>query len=115
ERAVKTRGARATIDASVDALEASLGALVAALARALPADEGGPRTAVDAATLGALCARLQALLADDDSEAAEVFAEHAVLLRSAFPRHFGGIDGAIKAFEFDAARAALTEAAAASS
>jgi hypothetical protein len=69
---------------------------------------------VDGAALRAVCARLQALLADDDSEAADVFAEHAVLLRAAFPSRYGEIDDAIKAFDFEAARVVLTQAAATS-
>jgi two-component system sensor histidine kinase/response regulator len=111
ERAVRKREARPTIDASVDALAAPLRALIAALERALPADEDGPRVAVDEVALHAVCARLHRLLADDDSEAADVFAEHAVQLRAAFPSHYGEIDGAIKAFDFEAARVALTQAA----
>jgi two-component system sensor histidine kinase/response regulator len=58
---------------------------------------------VDPETLNAVCARLAALLADDDSEASEVLDDNADLLNAALPAHYRGIDTAIKNFDFEAA------------
>jgi len=114
ERAIMRREPRDLVDASLDALAGPLGALVAALERALPADERVARVAVDEVTLRSVCAMLEGLLSDDDSEATDVFAEHAILLRGAFPNHFHRIDAAIREFKYDTAVVALREAAAAS-
>ena len=47
-------------------------------------------------------------------ELERLFSEHAVMLHAAFPNHFFEIDGAIRAFDLEAARVVLREAAAAS-
>ena len=60
-------------------------------------------TVIDPAKLSEVCRRLEALLADDDSEAGDVLDENADLLNAALPNAYRGIDNAIKSFDFEAA------------
>jgi two-component system sensor histidine kinase/response regulator len=68
---------------------------------------------VDPVRLREVCTRLGALLADDDSEAGDVFADEGELLNAAFPVHYRAIDNQIKNFDFEAALRKLKEAMAA--
>jgi two-component system, sensor histidine kinase and response regulator len=115
EQAIKDGLAPALLAARLSALDQPLAQLLAALAVALPEEpSGAARGAPDTATLAPLCARLEALLADDDAQAAELYGEHAEQFRAAFPRHHKRLGEAIEAFDFDAALAALRAAAATS-
>jgi PAS domain S-box-containing protein len=73
----------------------------------VPAKKGGTAsaltTAIDPGMLKTVCERLEALLADDDSEAGDVLDENADLLHAALPAAFRGIDHSIKSFDFEAA------------
>ncbi len=80
----------------------------------MPAGGDAGPVAEDATRLREACATLDALLADDDAAAVDVFAQHAALLRSAFPGHHASIGSAIRTFDFEAARVLLTRAVAAS-
>ena len=72
----------------------------------------GGYAAIDPEKLKQVCARLAALLADDDSEAGDVLDDNSDLLHAAFPKAYRAIDDAVKAFDFEAALAKLKEAAA---
>jgi hypothetical protein len=63
--------------------------------------------------LKAVCDKLDALLSQDDSNAADLMNENADILHAAFPNHFMKIDESILACDFDAALAALRSATAA--
>ena len=89
-----------------------LGELVAALEAALPAEEVRAKIAVDRGRLSAVCAKLEALLANDDAEAADVLDENTDLLHTAFPNHYRRIAGTIESFDFEAALAVLKDAVA---
>jgi len=65
---------------------------------------------VDPEQLQIVVKRLHALLADDDSEAGDVFDDNADLLNAAFPAHYRQIDNAIKSFDFEAALGKLQTA-----
>jgi len=115
EQAVNAHAANDKTDTLLDALALSLKNLVQALARVLPAEAGGTIVATGASDKNGLhlvCARLEALLADDNAGAAAVFAESTDLLRGAFPNRHRRIEAAIKAFEFDTALTELRAAAA---
>jgi two-component system sensor histidine kinase/response regulator len=114
ERAVREREPRDQMDALLDTLAVPLGELVAALERALPAEEDRVQIAVDMVKLRAVCAKLEALLADDDSDAGDVFDENADLLHAAFPNHYRRINDAIKSFNFEVAMTVLRDATATS-
>ena len=51
------------------------------------------------------------LLADDDSEAGDLFADEGDLLYAAMPQHYRAIDDAIKGFDFERALEKLKAAA----
>ena len=68
-----------------------------------PKKEEVPTVAVDPVRLKEVCLRLTQLLADDDSEAGDLFADEGDLLYAALPNHYRTIDDAIKAFDFERA------------
>jgi len=114
ERAIGKADPRATVDASLADARAKLEPLLAALERALP-PEAMPELAVemDEAKLEAVCASLEDLLSEDDTAAGDVLSAHADLLNAAFPQHYGRIDDAVRAFDFETALTALRSATAA--
>jgi two-component system sensor histidine kinase/response regulator len=109
ERAIRNRLPRAQVDERLGQLTAPLQDLMNQLREKLPLDQGRQVQHVDMEKLRALCARLQKLLADDDSEAADVFDENAELLQAAFARHYDAIEAGIRAFDFVAVDAALRQ------
>jgi CheY-like chemotaxis protein len=99
--------------ALINTLEAALSAVIAALTRTLPREAPVTAVAPDPEKLQQVLARLEALLADDDSEAGQVLDSNADLLSTALPRHFRQIDSAVKSFDFEAALEVLRAAVAA--
>lgn len=100
---------------AVEALRAAFASLVhdfvAALLAALPEEEKkGGAIAVDREKLIQTVARLEALLSDDDSEAADVCAESVELLRAAFGDAAKVIETAIQNFDFEKALTVLLRA-----
>ncbi|HEY6896523.1 MAG TPA: response regulator [Rhodocyclaceae bacterium] len=111
ETALREKQPRHRIDELLAALDAPLSALLAILGERLPPEAAQrPLAAADPARLAAVCARLVALLAEDDAEATDVAEANADLLCAAFPDHYRRIDSAIRSFDFDVALAALKEA-----
>jgi two-component system, sensor histidine kinase and response regulator len=112
ETLLRERQPRDRVESQLAALDAPLCALIAALEQQLPSEaQDGPATAVDPEKLRGVCARLEALLADDNAEAGDVMDENGELLKAAFPAHFARIDEAIRGFDFEGALAALRAAA----
>jgi two-component system, sensor histidine kinase and response regulator len=111
ERAVRDRLPREQVERSLGTLGASLDELIVAVERALPSTEVVARVAVDDVHLQAVCARLDALLAEGAAEATDVLTENADLLHSAFPGQFERLDSAVASFDFDGALAVLRTAA----
>jgi CheY-like chemotaxis protein len=68
--------------------------------------------AIDPAKLKEVCGQLAALLADNDSEAGDLFADHSDLLHAAFPNDYRAIDDSIQGFDLDTALERLRTAAA---
>ncbi|GGP28202.1 response regulator [Silvimonas amylolytica] len=105
----------ALVAANGDAIAAALNALAASLAPLVTAiDAAMPEPVVAVADhppqpeqLAPVCARLTALMADNDVEARDVLEQWAGLLRGAFNSRFGLIEKALYAFDFDAALAEL--------
>ncbi|MDO8948140.1 MAG: PAS domain S-box protein [Desulfocapsaceae bacterium] len=110
ETAIRERGPREVIDARIDELEIVLATLITQLEQQLP--EEGVKTAVTVVPeqLKAVCAKLEAMLADDDAEAVDVLEANAGLLDAAFPSHYRQIDDNMRIFDFEAALAALRAA-----
>jgi two-component system sensor histidine kinase/response regulator len=111
EASIRARAPRPAIDAMVSELSPPLAALVDALSQALPAEaRGAAPVAVDPVQLRVLAAQLAARLADNDSEAIDLFERNAELFRSAFGDHYWPIEEAIRNFDFELALAALQAA-----
>ena len=71
-----------------------------------------PATAVERTQLAAALGPLKALLAEDDAEALEVFAQHADLLRAAWPADFPRLEQALREFDFALALSLIQQAGA---
>ncbi|MDD3813851.1 MAG: PAS domain S-box protein [Desulfocapsaceae bacterium] len=110
EGVIRQRSPRVEIDAHLDELKMVLADLIAQLELQLP--EEGVKTPVTVfpEQLKAVCAKLEAMLVDDDAEAVDVLAANAELLDKAFPNHYRQIDDNMRTFDFEAALAALRAA-----
>lgn len=115
EEAIGQKAPATTIDMLLNPVEAACQALVAALRTALPPeDEGGATTAagapqapIDAAAAQRLLARLDALLADDDSDAIELFKESTPALKALLGPAYTGMKRALESYDFVDALATL--------
>ena len=110
EAAIKERSPCEEIEGRLDELKKPLENLIAQLEQKLPDEQGRTAVTVDREKLKAVCDKLEAMLADDDSEAADVMDANADLLNAAFPNHYRKIDDGIRSFDFEAALAALRAA-----
>lgn len=111
EAAISAREPRAQLDSRLSALASPLAAVIERIEGRLPREASSDGAMnVDRAALDAVCARLEALLSEDDAEAGDVLAENASLLNAAFPVHFNRIDNAVRGFDFEAGLHALHEA-----
>jgi len=113
EAALHDRQPDERIAVLLDALATPLAELIRALEQHLPRDEivdgrDTPAADVDPARLQQVLSRLGALLAEDDSAAADFFADNAALLHAAFGSAFHEIEQAIGNFDFDAALIGLS-------
>ena len=109
ESAIKDGRPRQEIDARLDELKPSLAFLLSQLENQLP-EANTTVEAILPEQLRAVCAKLTAMLAEDDAEAVDVLETHATLLKAAFPDHYQIIDESMQRFDFDAALAALRAA-----
>ncbi|MDP2761242.1 MAG: response regulator, partial [Sideroxyarcus sp.] len=110
ETAIRERQPRNDVDGHLDKLKQQLDYFISQLEQKLPEEPGRTVIAVDQEKLKTVCDRLIALLADDDAEAGDVLSENADLLNAAFPDHYRKINDSIRAFDFEAALAALRAA-----
>lgn len=102
------------LETRLDALATTLDAMVNALQVWLPGESATLEpSAVDLVRLKPWVAQLSALLAEDDSEAAQLWDEQAQTFKAAFPKHWQAIDTGIRGFDLDAALTALRDACAA--
>ncbi|RFP18726.1 MULTISPECIES: response regulator [unclassified Duganella] len=107
------RETAAELQARQVALVLELERVLAAVTAALPAATVAPLaalTAPDQQLLAGVCARLQALLADNDSQAENLLQEHMILLRAAFGDAADAIERALDQFDFEHAHALLADA-----
>ncbi|MDO9111023.1 MAG: Hpt domain-containing protein, partial [Desulfatirhabdiaceae bacterium] len=110
ETAIKERLPREEVDARFDELKMPLEYLITQLEQKLPEERVKTAVTVVPEQLKAVCAKLDAMLADDDAEAGDVLDANADLLSAAFPNHYRKIDDCIRSFDFDAALAELRAA-----
>jgi two-component system sensor histidine kinase/response regulator len=110
EQAIAKGLPRVLVDDLLHQLRSPLEDLLGELQEKLPPERLGLTVQVDQDKLHSVCAALQTLLADDDSQAADVFDENADLLQAAFPGHFAALEAGVRAFDFEAASMALSAA-----
>ncbi len=104
EKAIRERQPRERIAEGVDALAGPLESLVAALEKALPEEQAvSVVEKVDGERVRSVCAQLEKLLSEGDSEAGDLLEEHGGILKSAFPERFMELSEAVGAFRFEAA------------
>jgi two-component system sensor histidine kinase/response regulator len=95
-------------DTLLPPVHSQLTELIAALHRALPAPTA--LAEADLAQLNPVLAQLRSLLAEDDSDAAELFQQHSALLQSALGPAHASIASAMAEYNFEAALQALNAA-----
>jgi two-component system sensor histidine kinase/response regulator len=111
EHAVKSGQPESEMTPALDRTEEELARLVQAIIAALPAEQAeGPAPAeIDWAHAKQIVARIETLLANDDSEAVEVFNQNASLLRAACGNVASSIAKDIAGFMFPNALSALRQ------
>jgi HPt (histidine-containing phosphotransfer) domain-containing protein len=111
ETAIREHQPRDAVDQLLAATDTKLSAMIVALETALPPDAAAAmKIHVDPDRLNVVCARLEALLAEDNAEAGDVMDANGDLLNAAFPGHFRNIDEAIRSYDFEGALASLRAA-----
>ncbi|WP_374401318.1 PAS domain S-box protein [Niveibacterium sp.] len=111
EAAIHAHAGRGTIDAALARLAPPLAKLIEQLQAALPAEVSAPAQAVDMKQLSDVIQQLAALLADDDSEACDLFEQHAALLVAGLGDASQALGASVRSFDFEAALVALKAAA----
>jgi len=114
--ATEVQGIAAEIEADLDenvdpvaildklaVLQSALVPLLQSLAVCLPKEAKAVAVNVDAEKLAELRTQLTDFLKDDDSQAADLFEEHASLFRAAWPEQFKSLEADLKNFDFDQA------------
>ena len=84
-------------------LQSALAPLLQSLAACLPEGAKAVTVTVDVEKLAELRAQLTDFLKDDDSQAADLFEEHASLFQTAWPEQFKSLETDLKNFDFDQA------------
>ena len=110
ETAIRNNRSRQEVDALLKKLQMPLADLISQLEQQLPEERLKGMVKVAPEQLKAVCAQLEAMLADDDSEAVDVLDTHADLLSAAFPEHYCLIEESIRSFDFEVAQTALRTA-----
>jgi len=110
ERGITEGQSLSELEAPMEAAQQELKRMVQGLTAALPSEQAAAGTVeVDWARARELLVRIEALLANDDSEAAELFTEHAALLRAACGKASAAIEKYIGSFMFQEALATLRQ------
>ncbi|MBF0456483.1 MAG: response regulator [Nitrospirae bacterium] len=111
EHAIKHHAPEEETEAIRKEFAETLRGFIMELNRAMPEEkEQAAAGSFDINTLMPLVSKLEALLADDDSEAADVFADSAELLRAAFGQDAKEIETAIQNYDFEQALSTLRRA-----
>ncbi|KJR40182.1 PAS/PAC sensor hybrid histidine kinase, partial [Candidatus Magnetoovum chiemensis] len=111
ETAIRENEPIETIEDLTAKFEALVNDFLSALSKALPEEKNKPETLeIDSSDIDNAVAKIEKLLADDDAEAADVFAKSAALLRTAFGEAVKDIERAIQNFDFEKALSVLQKA-----
>jgi two-component system sensor histidine kinase/response regulator len=111
EAAIQRGKALSELESAIEILEMARAELTTAIVQALP-DEDCAAVAVDWALLRGIVARLDALLAENDMQANEVFRDAAPMLRAGLGPPISVIERQINAFEYERALTLLRGAVA---
>ncbi len=84
-------------------LQSMLAPLLQSLAACLPQEPQAVAVTIDTERLAELRTQLTEWLQADDSQAADLFEEHASLFQAAWPTHFKSLETDLKNFDFDQA------------
>jgi hypothetical protein len=84
-------------------LQGTLAPLLQSLATCLPQEAKAVAVVIDTEKLGELRTKLSDFLKADDSQAADLFEEHASLFQTAWPEQFKSLETDLKNFDFDRA------------
>jgi two-component system, sensor histidine kinase and response regulator len=113
ERALHDQAGLTQVQSLMAPPRALLAQLLVDMVAHLPTEaQADTQVAVDPQALAAVCRQLAALLADDDSEAADVLRQHAVLLKTAFGAGYRAVEVAVDSYDYEAALEALQSATA---
>ncbi|WP_306602471.1 response regulator [Azonexus sp.] len=112
EAAIKEKQSPQAVDVRIEALKVPLHTLIAQLEAQLPKAPAKVAVVLDQEKLKLVCTQLEALLVDDDAEAADLLEANEALLDTAFPAQFYAISEGIRTFNFEAALVALRSACA---
>jgi len=102
--------ARATADVQSPVIEGNPVGTSSLSRKISPRKAESANVEIDLEKLKEVSLRMRKLLADDDSEAADVFADEGEMLQAAFSDDYRAIDDAIRAFDFEQALAVLESA-----
>jgi hypothetical protein len=89
--------------AKLTVLQLALAPLLQSLAACLPQDAKVVTVTIDTEKLAGLREQLSEFLKADDSQAADLFEEHASLFQAAWPDQFKSLETDLKNFDFDQA------------
>ncbi|MBF0537935.1 MAG: response regulator [Nitrospirae bacterium] len=111
EAAIKNNAPDDEIQRICEEFARTLQALLMALRQAMPQEKSqAVAETVDIQVLTPVISKLEKLLSEDDSEAADVFCESAALLRAAFRGDAAEIESAMQNFDFEQALSVLARA-----
>lgn len=110
EQALRAKRPPDELQICLEALSEPLEALLRQLREKLPGKVEVAHVAVDFGELQQICRHLDNLLGDFDAQAVPYFSLHAGVLRGAFASSFQFLEGAVTRFDFERARACLSEA-----
>jgi len=112
EQAIGQNASTSTIEALLEPVDTACQALIAALQTQLPPEEepgtdGAAGASIHAAAAQQLLARLETLLADDDSDAVELFQDETPALKALLGPAFNDMKRALDSYDFVDALATL--------
>lgn len=112
ESAIRDKHPTDAIAGFLNEAQKTLGAVIGSIRNALPPEEIAPvaNVQVDWAEAKPLIARLEALLAEDDAEASELFSESGDMIRAVLGPAAAKIEQKLRDYDFEAALALLRDA-----
>jgi HPt (histidine-containing phosphotransfer) domain-containing protein len=108
-RIINAKGANEELQQALADVDEQLSSIISQLEPFLPVLPAAALTEADR-NIAPVCDRLAKLLTDQDTEALDIFQEHAALLKATFPRHYDRLERSIQSYDFESALRVLIEA-----